>query len=118
MPVGRIGIWPYVLAHGFLEKFERGLLGSGLCDKDLQHFPFMINCPSQAVHFAVDLHEHLIEVPSTPSGSLNLDPAFPDLGGEDQTEPLPPEPDRFVTGIDAAFARQILYVADREGNRM
>ena len=43
-----------------------------------------------------------------------LNPAFPDLRGEHRTEPVPPEPHRLVTDIDAAFVQQIFDLAQRQ----
>ena len=74
----------------------------------------MIYSPPQILPLTVDLHEHLVEVPSPPAGSHALYPAFPDLGGEDRTEPVPPVPDRIVTDIDTVFVQQILHVAKRK----
>jgi hypothetical protein len=59
----------------------------------------------QVVHLSIDLHEHLVEVPSPPAGSHPLDPAFPDPGGEHRAEPVLSVPDRFVTGVDIAFVQ-------------
>ncbi|WP_076449278.1 hypothetical protein [Roseivivax lentus] len=64
-------------------------------------------------HLFLDLHDHLLEVPSPPAGSQALEPAFPDLGGEDRTEAVPPMPVRFMSDIDAAVMPQTFDRAPR-----
>ena len=36
---------------------------TALCDKAFQDFPFVIHSTPKVVRFAVNLHEHLIQVP-------------------------------------------------------
>ncbi len=35
----------------------------GPCSKGLEDLAFLIHCPPQVVHLAIDLHVHLIEAP-------------------------------------------------------
>jgi len=64
------------------------------------------------VTFAVDLHEHFIDVPlpwrprPKPFGL-----ASPDFRRKHRAKSVPPEADRFVTRIDAALGQQILGIA-------
>ena len=46
--------------------------------------------------------------------SALVDAPFPDLGREDWTKTVPPEPNRFVADVDAAFVEQILDIAKRQ----
>ena len=39
---------------------------------------------------------------------------LPDLRGEHRTEPVPPEPHRLVTDVDAALEQQILDLPQRQ----
>jgi hypothetical protein len=43
-----------------------------------------------------------------------LDATLPDLGGEDRTKAMPPEPHRLVADLDAALMQKILDVPKRE----
>jgi hypothetical protein len=49
--------------HGFPQEFEGCLAITALCNEAFEDFPFVINCPPKRVRLAVDLHEHLIQVP-------------------------------------------------------
>ena len=72
----------------------------------------MINGPPEVVGFTPDLHEHFVQVPlPLRPGAQTLRPLPPDLGREHWPKTVPPEPDRFVADIDAAFVQQILDIA-------
>jgi len=43
-----------------------------------------------------------------------MNAAFPYLRGEHRTKPVPPEPHRLVADIDAALAKNILDLAQRQ----
>lgn len=43
-----------------------------------------------------------------------LEAAFADLVCEHGPEPFPPEPDRFMSGIEAPFVEQVFHVPKRE----
>ena len=58
----------------------------------------------------VDLHEHLVEVPSAPAGLHALDPPLSDFSSEHWSEPMPSEPDSFVADIDDTSMQQVLDV--------
>ena len=38
---------------------------------------------------------------------------LPDFGGEQQTEPVPPDPHRLMTNVDATLGQQALDLAQR-----
>ena len=74
----------------------------------------MIDGLSKVVPLAIDLHEHLIQVPTPLRPGPKPIRAFPaDLGRKHRAKPLPPEPDRFVTDIDAALVKQLLDIMQR-----
>ncbi len=103
-----------MFAHCFLQEFQRGLLVSGLRNEAFKHLAFVIDSPPQIMCVAIDLHEHLVEVPSPTAGLHPLNPTLPDLGGKHRAEPMPPVSDRLVADIDAPFVQQILYVPERQ----
>jgi hypothetical protein len=43
-----------------------------------------------------------------------IDPLAPNVRREHRPEPIPPEPHRLVTGIDAALEQQVLNVAQAQ----
>src|SRR6056297_446378 len=100
--------------HCFLEEFQSCLLVPGLCYEALKHLAFVIDGAPEVVHLAVDLHEHLVEVPSPVAGLHALDAALADLGSEQRTEAMPPEPHRLVADLDTALMQKILDVPKRE----
>ncbi len=60
---------------------------------------------------AVDLHEHLVQMPAPLAGFHARNPPFSDLGREHRTEPMPPKSDGFMADIDAALMQQIFHIA-------
>jgi len=64
---------------------------------------------------AIDLHVDLVEVPSplpeTPHGVHAL---APDVCGKQGAEPVPPQPHRFMTNVDAALEQQVLDIPQRQ----
>lgn len=74
----------------------------------------MVHGGPKVVHLTVDLHEHLVAVPPPLARSDAFDPALSDLGCRHRPEPMPPEPDRFVTDVDATFVEEIFDIAQRE----
>ncbi len=71
----------------------------------------MIDGPPKIVFLAVDLHEHLIQVPAPSAGFHAFDPALADLRGKHRPEPMPPVPDCFVTDVDTAFMENVFDIA-------
>ncbi len=74
----------------------------------------MIDRPPKVVSLTIDLHGHLVEVPSPSTGSQTLNPALPDLRGKHRAETAPPKPNRFMADFDAAFVQEILNIAERQ----
>src|SRR6056297_1950152 len=100
--------------HCFLEEFQSCLLVPGLCYEALKHLAFVIDGAPKVVTLAVDLHEHLVQVPSPVAGLHALDAPLADLGGKERAKAMPPEPDCLVADLDAALVQQILDVPERE----
>jgi hypothetical protein len=72
----------------------------------------MIDSPPQVAELAVDLHEHLIQMP-TPLGEAaqTRNPVLSDLCREHRANPVPPKSDSLMADIDPALGQQILNVA-------
>ena len=66
--------------------------------------------PPKIVCVAVDLYEHLVQVPPSSAGFDAFDPAFSYLRREHWTETMPPKSHSFVTDIDAALVQQIFNI--------
>lgn len=79
-----------------------------------QNLTLVIDGSPKVIAFAVDLHERLVPMLAPTARLQTLDPAPPDFGGEQRSEPVPPEPYGFATDINAAFVEKILDVAQRE----
>ena len=103
-----------MLLRRFLKEFQDRLLIPCLCHIVLENLALVIDGPPEVVHLAVDLHEHLVEVPSPLARAHPLDPALPNLGCKHRAEPMPPEPDRLMAHVDAALVGQILYIPKRK----
>ena len=101
-------------SHRFSDEFQGSFLVRGLGDEALQHLAFVIDGPPEVMSLAVDLHEHLIQMPPPVTSAHALDAVPSDLAGEDRAEPVSPEPHRFVADIDAAFVEQVLDVPQRQ----
>lgn len=92
-----------------LHEPERCRLVAGLRDVALEDLALVIDGAPQIHHLAIELHEHLIKVPSPvakaahPRDSLALD-----FSREHRTEPVPPQPHRLMTNVDAALEQQVL----------
>jgi hypothetical protein len=74
----------------------------------------VIDGPPEGVTLAVDLHAHLVQVPTPEAGFLRSNPTLPVLGGDHRAETVPPEANSFVADVDAALVEQILHVAERK----
>jgi hypothetical protein len=102
--VGDEDICAIMAFHALPEEFQGCLAIMALCDQAFQDVPLVIHSPPKVVHLAVDLHEHLIQVP-LPIWicALLADPFLADLSGKQRAKSVPPKPNRFVADIDAAF---------------
>ena len=99
----------------FSQEFQRRLLVTTLCDKALEHFSLMIDGAPEVVLHAIDLHEDLVEMPtSMPEGPNRLDSAPADFCRENCPEAVPPEPHRLMGDVDPALVEQVLDVPQRQ----
>ncbi len=67
----------------------------------------MVDGALQLAELAVDLHEHLIQMPAPLRIAAHVrDASLTNLGGEHRAKPVPPEPDRLVAeGVSALLIR-------------
>jgi hypothetical protein len=105
-----------VFLHDPLEKLQRRSLVPSCGDDNLQDLALMVDSAPKVAELAVDLHEHLIQVPAPLRiAAHRRDPLLSDLGGEHRAKPVPPEPDGLVADVDPALGQQILDIAQRQG---
>ena len=104
-----------VFLHDALEKLQRRGLVPLRGDHRFQNLAFVIDGAPEIAELAVDLHEHLIQMP-TPLGIAAhvRDPLLSDLGGEHRAKPVPPKPDGLMADVDPALGQEILDVAQRQ----
>jgi hypothetical protein len=75
----------------------------------------MVDGAPQIAEIAVDLHEHLIQVPTPLYKAAHVrDPLLSDLCRKHRTKPVPPEPHGLMADVDPALGQQILDVAQRQ----
>ena len=76
-----------------------------------QNLTFMIKRTPQIVPFAIDFHKDFIDVPALVTVAVELlYSASTDLICKHRPEPVPPEANRLVADVDAAFEKKILDV--------
>jgi len=68
----------------------------------------VINGTPKIVPRAIDLCEHLVEVPSPVARFYPRNTVFAEPGREQQVKSMRPEPNRFVADVDTSLVRQIL----------
>jgi hypothetical protein len=101
--------------HGFPEEFQGSLPITALRDKAFQDFPLVIHGPPTIVRLAVDLHEHLIQMPLPMcSRPHSINPSAADLSGKHRAKSVPPKPNRLMAKVDATFMQKIFYIPQRE----
>jgi hypothetical protein len=62
----------------------------------------MIDGAPKRIRLAVDLHEHLVQMPTPIRIRMALYAALPDLRSEHGTDPVPPETHRRMTDINTS----------------
>jgi hypothetical protein len=101
--------------HGFPEEFQGSLAITALRDKAFQDFPFVIHGPPKIVRLAVDLHEHLIQMPPPMCARPHsVNPSATDLSCKHRAKSVPPKSNRLMADVDAAFVQKILHIPQRE----
>lgn len=87
-----------------LHERQSPLLVAGFRDIALEDLALMIDGAPEIYHLAIDLHVHFIEVPLPVAEAPHpVDPLSADIAREKRAEPVPPQPNRLVAGVDAAF---------------
>src|SRR5271167_2227326 len=75
----------------------------------------MVDRAPQIAELAVDLHEHLIQMPAPLRIAAHMRAAsLTNLGGEHRAKPVTPEPHGLVADVDPALGQKILDVAQRQ----
>ena len=98
--------------HGFSQEFQGSSLVASLGNETFQNFAFVIDGAPKVVQLAIDLHEHLIQMP-LPLGRLTHVGCtlFPDLVSEVSAETIDPEAHTFMTNVDTALMQKIFDIA-------
>ena len=110
-PIGRDRFRAAVALQRLLHERQRGRLVPRLRNEALQDLAFVINGSPEIDLLAVDLHEHLIKVPTpVPKPPHSANPLPGDVVREQRTKSIPPEPDRFVAHINPALKEQVLHI--------
>ena len=101
--------------HRFSYEFQCGFAIVALRHVRLQHFTFMIDGSPEVMHFAVDFHENLIQMPLPVRVCPHpINPISTDLGREHRAKSVPPKSDSFVSDIDPSLVQKTLNIAERE----
>ena len=92
------------------ERQSRGFVPF-LGDVALQDFTLLVDRSPQVMTLAVDLHEHLVEMPfPLPEATHVVYPLPSDVGSKHRPEPVPPEPHCLVAEVNPALEKQVLDV--------
>jgi hypothetical protein len=84
-------------------------------DDRFQNLAFMIDGAPEIAELAVDLHEHLIQMPTPLRIPAHVRyPPLSDLGSKHRAKPVPPKPDRLMADVDPALGQEILDIAQRQ----
>ena len=95
----------------FFHERERSLFIASFRDEALEDLAFVVDGAPQVMHLAVDLHVHLIKVPSPLTNAAHgTDPLPSYVAREQWTEPVPPEAHCLMAKVDAAFEQQVLDI--------
>ena len=74
----------------------------------------MVDRTPKVVCFAVDTHKHLVQVPASVRVRSPINTSCSDLCCENWPEPVPPEPNRFVADVNAAFKQEVFDLTERQ----
>ena len=75
----------------------------------------MIHRPPQVDHLAIELHIHLVEVPSPMTKAAHrAHPLATDFAGQHWPKPVPPMADRLVADVDPALSEQVFHIPQRQ----
>ena len=99
----------------FLHEPERGVFVSGFGDVALEDLALVIDRSPEVDHLAVELHVHLIEMPSPVPEAAHRRHALPaDVASEHGAEPVPPHSDGLVADVDAVLEQQVPDIPQRQ----
>src|SRR3954447_23974856 len=94
-----------------LHEPERCGLVALLGHEALEDLTFVIDRTPQVAHLAVDLHVHLIEVPTPLTEPTHAaHPLSADVTCKQRTEPVPPVAHGLMADVDAALSQQVFDV--------
>ena len=114
-PIGDDAARSPVFLHDPLEKLQRRGFVSLRGSHRFQDLALMVDGAPQIAELAVDLHEHLVQMPAPLRIAAHVrDASLPNLGGEHWAKTVPPESDGLVADVDPTLGQQILDVAQRQ----
>ena len=101
--------------HYFSKEFQCCLAITTLCRTAFQDFPFIIHGPPKIERLAVDLHEHLTQMPlPVCPRPHSVNPSAPNFSGKQWAKSVPPKPNRLMADVDAALVQKLLNIAKRK----
>ena len=113
--VGHVDVGAVMPFQSFPKEFQCSLTIQHLGDEGFKDFPLKVNGTPEAVRYAVDLHKHFVQMPTSMVQDAHpVDPRSSDLGGDEWAKPVLPKPDRRTADFDAALVQQVLDVPERE----
>src|SRR5215210_4157687 len=83
-------------------------------DEDVEHNTVLVHRAPEVIQLAIDLQEHLIEVPSV----ARLGPALTELSGEVGAELEAPLPDALMADDDASLGQDKLHLAQAQAEHV
>src|SRR5580700_4145685 len=102
-PIGDDAARSPVFLHDPLEKFVRRSRVPPRGSNRFQDLALMVDCAPQIAELAVDLDEHLIQMPAPLRIAAHVrDASLTNLGGEHRAKPAPPEPNGLVADVARA----------------
>jgi hypothetical protein len=100
-----------------LHEAKSCVLVARLRDVAFEDLALLVDGSPEVHHLAVELHVHLVEMPSPVAEAPHPRHPLPaDVAGEHRTEPVPPVPHRLMANVDATLEKKVLDVpqAQRE----
>ena len=108
-------MWATMTFHCFFKEFQCCLAITALRNEAFQYFPFVIHSPPKIVRLAVDLHEHLIQMPlPVCPWPHSINPSAAHFGSKQWAKSVPLKPNCLMADVDAAFVQTILNIAKRK----
>src|SRR5665811_1942529 len=102
-------------SQGFPQESQGGLAVAALRDEAFQHLALVVDGAPEIPRLAVDLHEHLVDMPSPVDVRPHRgDPPAADLSSEERSEPQSPQPDRLMADVNAALMEEVFDVSKRQ----